>query len=46
MFRSKIKYLPKRPGERYSSALTNMSYNNKLFVLWKNKFERLHNFVY
>ena len=30
MFKSKITYLPKRSGERYSSALTNMSYNNKI----------------
>ena len=30
MFKSKIKYLPPRPGERYASALTNMSLNNKV----------------
>ena len=30
MFKHKIKYLPKRLGERYASALTNMSYNNKV----------------
>ena len=30
MFSSKIKFLPKRPGERYASALTNMSFNNKI----------------
>ena len=30
MFNYKVKYLPKRPGERYASALTNMSYNNKV----------------
>ena len=30
MFRCKIKYLKARPGERYSSALTNMSLNNKI----------------
>ncbi len=30
MFKSKIKYLPARPGERYASALTNMSLNNKV----------------
>ena len=29
MFGREIRYLPKRPGERYASALTNMSYNNK-----------------
>ena len=30
MFKSRIRYLPKRRGERYASALTNMSYNNKV----------------
>tara|TARA_B100000989_G_scaffold270026_1_gene225865 strand:- start:637 stop:1527 length:891 start_codon:yes stop_codon:yes gene_type:complete len=30
MFKTKIKYLPSRIGERYASALTNMSYNNKV----------------
>ena len=30
MFNSKIKFLPKRAGERYASALTNLSYNNKV----------------
>ena len=30
MFRLKIKYLPKRPGERYASALANVSFNNKV----------------
>ncbi len=30
MFKSKIKYLPNRQGERYASALTNMSLNNKV----------------
>ena len=30
MFGSKIKYLPHRAGERYASALTNMSYNNRI----------------
>ena len=31
MFRAKIKYLPKRPGERYASALTNMNLSNKVY---------------
>ena len=31
MFRSKIKYLPKRQGERYASALTNISFSNKVY---------------
>ena len=29
-FRSKIKFLPKRPGERFASALINQSFNNKV----------------
>ena len=31
MFNSKIKFLPKRPGERYASALTSMNLSNKVF---------------
>ena len=31
MFKSKIKYLPSRPGERYASALTNMNLSNKVY---------------
>ena len=31
MFKSKIKYLKKRPGERYASALTKISLNNQVF---------------
>ena len=31
MFNAKIKYLPKRPGERYASALTNMNLSNKVY---------------
>ena len=30
LFKNKIKYLPPRKGERYASALTNMSLNNKV----------------
>tara|TARA_Y100000590_G_scaffold452316_1_gene595284 strand:- start:678 stop:1292 length:615 start_codon:yes stop_codon:yes gene_type:complete len=30
MFKSKIKLLPKRKGERYASALTNMNLSNKV----------------
>jgi UDP-glucose 4-epimerase len=30
MFKAKITLLPPRPGERYASALTNMSKNNKI----------------
>ena len=31
MFDTKIRYLPKRPGERYASALTNMNLSNKVY---------------
>ena len=31
MFEAKIRYLPKRPGERYASALTNMNLSNKVY---------------
>ena len=31
MFNSKIKYLKKRKGERYASALTNMNLSNKVY---------------
>tara|TARA_B100001057_G_scaffold498440_1_gene605448 strand:- start:169 stop:1050 length:882 start_codon:yes stop_codon:yes gene_type:complete len=31
MFKSKIKYLNKRPGERYASALTEMNLSNKVY---------------
>ena len=31
MFNTKIKLLPRRKGERYASALTNMSLNNKVY---------------
>ena len=31
MFGTKIIYLPKRPGERYASALTNMNLSNKVY---------------
>ena len=30
LFNSKIKYLPKRPGERYASALTKINLSNKI----------------
>ena len=30
LFCSKVKYLPKRPGERYASALNSMNLNNKI----------------
>ena len=31
MFKAKIRYLPKRPGERYASELTNMHLSNKVY---------------
>ena len=31
MFNSKIKFLPKRPGERYASALTRINLTNKIY---------------
>ena len=31
MFKSKIRFLKKRPGERYASALTNMNLSNKVY---------------
>jgi len=31
MFGKKIKFLPKRPGERYASALANMNLSNKVY---------------
>ena len=33
MFKSKIRYLPKREGERFASALTEMNLNNKIIRL-------------
>jgi len=38
LFKSKIKYLPERPGERYASALINMSLNNKVH----KRFGKIH----
>ena len=34
MFNSKIKFLPNSKGERYASALTNMSLNNKIHKMY------------
>ena len=31
MFKSRIKFLPKRPGERYASALINKNLSNKMY---------------
>ena len=34
MFKSKIKFLPPRLGERYASSLTSMNLSNKIFKLF------------
>ena len=34
LFNHKIKYLPKRPGERYASALTDMNLSNKVYKMF------------
>ena len=34
IFNTRIKYLPPRPGERYSSALTSMNLSNKVHKLF------------
>ena len=43
MFRSKIKLLPARPGERYASALTSMNLSNKVHKLFGAK--NLKNYI-
>ncbi len=47
MFNSKIKFLPKRPGERYASALTNMNLSNKVYKHFgkKNLRTYIENFI-
>ncbi len=37
MFKTKIKFLKKRPGERYASALTNMNLSNKVYKYFGKK---------
>lgn len=44
MFKTRIKYLPPRPGERFASSLTNMSLNNR--VIKKYGKISLKNYVY
>ena len=34
MFKTRIKFLPQRLGERYASALTNMNLSNKVYKLY------------
>ena len=43
MFGSKVKFLPARPGERYSSALTKMTLQNKVIQFFGKI--NLHDYV-
>ena len=43
MFKSKIKFLPKRKGERFASALTTMSLSNKVYKSFGKT--RLKNYI-
>jgi UDP-glucose 4-epimerase len=43
MFKSKIKFLPKRKGERFASALTTMSLSNKVYKSFGKR--RLKNYI-
>ena len=47
LFRSKIRYLPMRKGERFASALTKMNLNNKIIRLYaKNRLkDYVNNFL-
>ena len=47
MFNSKIRFLKKRPGERYASALTNMNLSNKVYKMFgkKNLKNYINNFI-
>ena len=36
-FGNKIKFLPKRAGERYASALTDMNLSNKVYKIFEKK---------
>ena len=47
MFTKKIKFLPKRSGERYASALTNMNLSNKVYKHFgtKNLKEYIKEFI-
>ena len=37
MFKSKVKFLKKRPGERYASALTDMNLSNRVYKYFGKK---------
>ena len=43
MFNCKIKFLKKRPGERYASALSKMNLSNKVYRYFGNK--KLVNYI-
>ena len=43
MFKSKIKFLKKRPGERYASALAHMNLSNKVYKYFGKK--KLKNYI-
>ena len=47
MFKSKIKFLPKRKGERYASALTNRNLSNKIYKYYGkiNLKDYINNFI-
>ena len=47
MFKSKVRYLKKRPGERYASALTNMNLSNKVYKYFGkiNLADYIHDFI-
>ncbi len=47
LFKSKIKFLPKRPGERYASALTSRNLSNKIYKFFGEKKlqEYIDNFI-
>ena len=43
LFKSKIKFLKRRPGERYASALTNMNLTNKVYKYFGKR--RLRDYI-
>ena len=47
MFKTKYKYLPKRAGERYASALINKNLHNRIFKYFgkKNLKDYIENFL-
>ena len=47
MFKSKIKFLPKRPGERYASALINRNLSNRMYKYFGkiNLKDYINNFI-